>query len=150
MHDSDDQMDPAAALRLVRRSHEAAAVRAKAPRWYFPVTGALVGVQIASFQAPSPVTTMIGLFGTLASLLYYYRVTGVRLNGFTAGSLRARLIMISGVAVMMLFAVLALWLKRQPGTDAAITGVGVAAGLFFALAGLAWERVFRHDEGLRT
>lgn len=150
MNNGDDKLDPAVALGLVRRSHVAAAVRAKAPWWFYPVSGAMFGLQIASFQFSSPWLSLLGLIGGLGAMVYVQNVSGVRLNGSLAGSLRARLIWLSGPVGMVLAAAAALWFERQPGSESTITAVAVAVAMFIAVWGPVWERVFRRDESARA
>lgn len=150
MMNKDDRLDPGAALDMVRRSHAAAAARGKAPVWYYPVTGALLGVQMVSIVTSMPALSFIALLGIVAAFLRYQKVTGVRPNGLSAGSPRARMLMASMVLVIVSALALVVWLHQRPGSELAIGGVGVAVAIFVTIWGPAWERVFRRDEGSRV
>ena len=146
----EEAIDPAAALRLVRETRAAAAARVRAPNWYFPVMGALIGVQIASIASPKPGLSAVALCAIAVATLQYQKATGIWMNSLAAGSGRSRALMAGGVAVILTPVFLVLWLKRQGGLDAAIVGVGVAVGLFTIGWGKLWERVFVADEGRRS
>ena len=144
----EEAIDPAAALRLVRETRQAAAARTRAPAWYFPVMGALIGVQIGSIASPKPGLSAVALCAIVVATLQYRKATGIWMNSLAAGSGRSRALMAGGSAVILMSVFLVLWLKRLE-LDAAIVGVGVATGLFTIGWGKLWERVFVEDEGRR-
>lgn len=140
------ETDPAAALRLVRDTKRAAALRARAPAWYHPALGLVFVMLVGSME-----TERASFFGGVALCLLaaivvqYQKVTGVWLNGFTAGGTRAKTIMAGFVGLIIVTMLAGLWLKYREGVDGAMIGAGLLTGLIATVSGFVWERAYVRD-----
>lgn len=140
--------DPAASLALVREARRSTAARAKAPSWYHPALGAVIGVLVASLESSRydfVSASAIFVIAILAAI--YQKRTGVWLNGFTAGGRRPRSIAWLGTLAAFAAIGLGLWLRFSLGIEGAMIWTGIGVGLFMAGLGLAWERAFLAEAG---
>ena len=122
------------------------AQRAKAPTWYHPALGLLIGGLIAVQGQPTPV--MLGFYAAyiagLALLMRAYkRHTGLWINGYRAG--RTRWVAIGLAALGMLGALISVWLLRERGLTQAPLVFGAIVAIIVTVGGFVWEAAYRAD-----
>ncbi len=122
------------------------AQRAKAPTWYHPALGLLIGGLIAVQGQPTPV--MLGFYAAyiagLALLMRAYkRHTGLWINGYRAG--RTRWVAIGLAALGMLGALISVWLLRERGLTQAPLVFGAIVAVIVTVGGFVWEAAYRAD-----
>ena len=144
----EEEQDPGAALALVRETRRAAAERVRAPAWYHPAVGAVIGIMIGSLES-SRNTGLVAIALSILALLmvHYQKHTGTWVNGFTAGGPRSRRMMWGGMALIFGVTAVAAWLKFARGVDGVMIAAGIAVALFATWLGFAWERRFREEAG---
>ncbi|MCY1645686.1 hypothetical protein OVA11_00975 [Caulobacter sp. SL161] len=137
------------ALRMlaeVQAAGEDLARRARAPVWYHPALGLLMGGLIA--VQTQPLLLVFGYYalfvlGLLLLVRAYKRHTGLWINGYRAGRTRwVALIMVALVALAMLLAV---WLVRERGLTLAPLVFGALVAVLVAMGGQIWQAAFRAD-----
>lgn len=122
------------------------AERAKAPTWYHPALGLLMGGLIAvQGQAIPLMAAYYAVFvaGLLLLVRAYKRHTGMWINGYRAG--RTRWVAIGLALLASLAGLIAIWLKRERGLDLAPPVFGAIAAIIVTIGGFVWEAAFRRD-----
>ena len=122
------------------------AERAKAPTWYHPALGLLVGGVVAVQGQSIPlVVAYYGVFvaGLLLLVRAYKRYTGMWINGYRAG--RTRWVAIGLAALTTLSMLIAVWLQRDRGLALAPLVFGGLLALIVTIGGFVWEAAFRAD-----
>jgi hypothetical protein len=122
------------------------AERAKAPTWYHPALGLLMGGMVAAQGLP-----IVGkiacylVFAAGLSLLMraYKRHTGMWINGYRAG--RTRWVAIGLAAIATLCMLIAVWLERERGLIYAPLAFGAIVAVIVTIGGFVWEAAFRAD-----
>ncbi len=142
-------IDPAQAARMlaeVEAANADLARRARAPVWYHPVLGVLMGGLVAVQGQSIPL--MIGFYlvfviGLALLVRAYKRHTGLWVSGYRAGRTRW---VAAGLAVLMGLSVLApAWLVRAHHMTAAPFVFGAFAAVVVTIGGFVWEAAFRRD-----
>jgi len=122
------------------------AERARAPAWYHPALGLLIG-GLCAVQA-APVAVMIGyyvvfLVGLLSLIRAYKRHTGMWIGGYRAG--RTRLVAVGLAVITTGLMLLSVWLFRERHETAAPLIFGGVIAVFVTIGGFVWEAAFRAD-----
>lgn len=122
------------------------AERAKAPTWYHPALGLLVGGLIAVQGQPIPV--MIGFYvlyaiGLVLLVRAYKRRTGMWVSGYRAG--RTRWVAVGLATLAMVAGLISIWLLRERGLTAAPLVFGAIVAVIVTIGGFVWEAAFRAD-----
>jgi hypothetical protein len=122
------------------------AERAKAPLWYHPALGLLVGALIAVQGQPTPILLAFyaAYIAGLALLVRAYkRHTGLWVSGYRAG--RTRWVALGLATLTMIGGVIAVWLLRERGLTAAPLIFGAIVAVIVTVGGFVWEAAFRAD-----
>lgn len=122
------------------------AERAKAPTWYHPALGLLIGGMVAVQGLPTAGKIAAYLvFAAGLSLLMraYKRHTGMWVNGYRAG--RTRWVAVGLAAITTLCVLMAVWLDRERGLTYAPLAFGAIAAVIVTIGGFVWEAAFRAD-----
>lgn len=122
------------------------AKRAKAPLWYHPALGLLIGALIAVQGQPTPI--LLAFYATyivgLALLVRAYkRHTGLWVSGYRAG--RTRWVALGLAALTTIGGVIAVWLLRERGLTSAPLVFGAIVAVIVTIGGFVWEAAFRAD-----
>lgn len=122
------------------------AERAKAPTWYHPALGLLMGGLVAMQGQSIPL--LIGYYvvfvaGLLLLVRAYKRHTGMWINGYRAG--RTRWVAIGLAALTTLSMLIAVWLQRERGLAVAPLVFGGLVAVIVTIGGFVWEAAFRSD-----
>lgn len=122
------------------------AQRAKAPTWYHPALGLLIGGLIA--VQGQPVQVMLGFYavyiaGLVLLMRAYKRHTGLWINGYRAG--RTRWVAFGLAGLGMLGAVISIWLVRERGLTQAPFVFGAIVAVIVTIGGFVWEAAYRAD-----
>ncbi len=140
---------PADAARMLAELEAAnadLARRARAPVWYHPALGLLVGAVVAVQGQAVPLALgayAVFAVGLLLLVKEYKRRTGLWVSGYRAG--RTRWIAV-GLAVMTSLAILgAALLAREHGLTAAPFILGAVVAAIVTAGGFVWEAAFRRD-----
>lgn len=138
--------DTARMLAEVQAANAELARRARAPVWYHPALGLLVGGLVAVQGAPLPfLGVYYAAFGIGLAMLVaaYTKRTGIWVNGYRSG--RTRMVAI-GLGVMITVIILgSTWLQRSAGMTWAPPVGGAIAAVITTAAGFLWEAAFRRD-----
>lgn len=137
------------ALRMlaeVQAANTAMAERAKAPIWYHPTLGVLMG-GMAAVQA-APIAWMLAyyvvfLVGLVLLVQGYKRKTGMWVYGYRAG--RTRIVAVSLAVVTGLLMLNSAWQFREHHVTWAPLVTGVVLAVLVTLAGFVWQAAFRAD-----
>jgi hypothetical protein len=137
------------ALRMlaeVQAANTQMAERAKAPVWYHPALGLLMGGLVAAQGQAIPV--MIGFYavflvGLTLLARAYQRHTGMWINGYRAG--RTRWVAVGLAALTTLCMFIAVWLQRERGLAFAPLIFGALVAVIVTIGGFVWEAAFRRD-----
>ncbi|KSB90964.1 hypothetical protein AS593_12480 [Caulobacter vibrioides] len=138
--------DAARMLAEVETANADLARRARAPLWYHPALGLLVGA-VAAVQGQA-IPLMLGVYavfvvGLLLLVKAYKRRTGLWVSGYRAG--RTRWVAV-GLAVVTALAVLgSALLAREHGLTAAPFVLGAVVAAIVTVGGFVWEAAFRRD-----
>lgn len=137
------------ALRMlaeVKTANAEMAERAKAPVWYHPALGLLMGGLVAVQGQPFAflIAYYIAFAAGLALLVRAYkRHTGLWINGYRAG--RTRWVAV-GLAVLSTIAMLiSVSLQREHGVALAPLAFGGIIAVIVTIGGFIWEAAFRAD-----
>lgn len=142
-------IDPAEAARIlaeVEAANADLARRARAPVWYHPALGLLLGGLVA-VQGQS-ILLIIGFYlvfviGLALLVRAYKRHTGMWVSGYRAG--RTRWVAV-GLAVLTALSIpLSAWLVREHALVAAPFIIGAVAAGVVTIGGFVWEAAFRRD-----
>jgi len=139
-------LDAARMLAEVEAANADLARRARAPVWYHPALGLLIGAVVAVQGQAVPL--MLGVYavfvvGLLLLVKAYKRRTGLWVSGYRAG--RTRWVAV-GLAVATALAVLgSALLVRERGLVAAPFVLGAVVAVIVTIGGFAWEAAFRRD-----
>lgn len=120
--------------------------RAKAPLWYHPALGLLVGALIAVQGQPTSILLAFyaAYIAGLALLVRAYkRHTGLWVSGYRAG--RTRWVALGLATLTMIGGVIAVWLLRERGLTAAPLIFGAIVAVIVTVGGFVWEAAFRAD-----
>jgi len=138
--------DAARMLAEVEAANIDLARRARAPVWYHPALGLLMGAVVAvQGQAVPLMLAVYAVFvvGLLLLVKAYKRRTGLWVSGYRAG--RTRWVAV-GLAVAAALAVLgSALLVRERGLVAAPFVLGAVIAAIVTAGGFAWEVAFRRD-----
>ena len=137
------------ALRMIAEVEAAnadLAGRAKAPVWYHPVLGLLIGGLIAVQSQSIPV--MLGFYvvyiaGLALLVRAYKRHTGLWISGYKAG--RTRWVAIGLAALVSVGWLISTWLVRERGLTLAPLVFGTIIAVIVTIGGFVWEAAFRAD-----
>lgn len=122
------------------------AKRAKAPLWYHPALGLLIGALIAVQGQPTPILLAFyaAYIAGLALLVRAYkRHTGLWISGYRAG--RTRWVALGLAALTTIGGVIAVWLLRERGLTSAPLVFGAIVAVIVTIGGVVWEAAFRAD-----
>ena len=140
--------DAREALRALQHDRVALAARVRAPWWYHPVLGAIVGAFIASpaVGSTSARSTLVtfGCVGLVFLMLAYRRATGFSVSGAAGPRSRAR--MLAVLAIVLLLFVCSMVLAAT-GNAPWVVATVLAAFVAVVVGGRGFERV--HGEELR-
>lgn len=137
------------ALRMlaeVEAANSDMAERAKAPTWYHPVFGLLMGglVAVQGQAVPAKLSYYVIFLIAIALLARAYkRHTGMWINGYRAG--RTRWVAVGLAALSTLSMLIAVWLQRERGLTAAPLVFGALIAVIVTIGGFVWEAAFRAD-----
>lgn len=137
------------ALRMlaeVEAANAALAERAKAPVWYHPALGLLMGGLIA--VQGQPISIMLAFYaayalGLVLLMRAYKRHTGLWINGYRAG--RTRWIAVGLAALSSVMGLISIWLFRERGLAVAPFIFGAIVAVIVTIGGFVWEAAFRAD-----
>ncbi|ATC26256.1 hypothetical protein EIB18_17925 [Caulobacter vibrioides] len=122
------------------------AERAKAPVWYHPALGLLIGALIAVQGQPTPILAAVYaacIAGMVVLVRAYKRHTGLWIGGYRAG--RTRWVALGLATLTMIGGVIAVWLLRERGLTAAPLIFGAIVAVIVTIGGFVWEAAFRAD-----
>ena len=122
------------------------AERARAPTWYHPVFGLLMGGLVAVQGQPIPamVAYYAVFLGGLALLVRAYkRHTGLWINGYRAG--RTRWVAVGLASIAVLCMLISVWLVRERGVAIAPLIFGGIVAAIVTAGGFVWQAAFRAD-----
>lgn len=122
------------------------AERAKAPTWYHPALGLLIGGLIAVQALPIPFMVafyVVYVAGLGLLVRAYKRHTGMWINGYRAG--RTRWVAVGLAALATLGGLISLWLVRERGLTLAPLAFGGLIAVIVTIGGFVWEAAFRAD-----
>lgn len=122
------------------------AKRAKAPLWYHPALGFLIGALIAVQGQPTPILLVFyaAYIAGLALLVRAYkRHTGLWVSGYRAG--RTRWVALGLATLATIGGVIAVWLLRERGLTSAPLIFGAIVAVIVTIGGFVWEAAFRAD-----
>ena len=122
------------------------AQRAKAPTWYHPALGLLMGglVAVQGQGIPAKIVYYAVFLAGLALLVRAYkRHTGLWINGYRAG--RTRWVAVGLATITTLCMLIAVWLERDRGLTTAPLIFGAIVAVLVTIAGFVWEAAFRAD-----
>ena len=146
LHDGGD--DAAAALRLIQETRRKTAIRMKAPAYYHPALGCIMGVIIASIEMHGDNYLLpIALCALVVLMHQYQKKTGVWTNGLTTGGRRSKRLMAGGLFALIAILFAGMLLNFHYGIDGAMIGAGILAALVATWLGYAWERAMLKDAG---
>lgn len=137
------------ALRMlaeVEAANSDLAERAKAPVWYHPALGLLVGGVVAAQGLPTVgkiAAYLVFAAGLFLLMRAYKRHTGLWINGYRAG--RTRWVAGSLALLATLGMLMAVWLQRERGLTAASMVFGALIAVIVTIGGFVWEAAFRAD-----
>lgn len=137
------------ALRMlaeVRAANADLAERAKAPTWYHPALGLLIGGMVA--VQGLPIVGKIAAYLVFAAGLFllicaYKRYTGLWINGYRAG--RTRWVAVGLATITTLCMLMAVWLERDRGLTYAPFAFGAIVAVLVTIGGFVWEAAYRRD-----
>ena len=138
--------DASRMLAEVQAANSEMAERAKAPVWYHPALGLLMG-GLAAVQA-APVAWQYGYFvvaglGVWLLVKAYIRKTGMWVNGYRAG--RTRIVAVSLATLTAATMLTSAWLFHSKHVTFAPLVAGVIVATIATVAGFVWEAAFRKD-----
>lgn len=122
------------------------AERAKAPTWYHPALGLLIGGMVAVQGLPIPFMVafyVVYVAGLGLLVRAYKRHTGMWINGYRAG--RTRWVAVGLAALATLGGLISLWLVRERGLTLAPLAFGGLIAVIVTIGGFVWEAAFRAD-----
>jgi len=122
------------------------AERAKAPTWYHPALGLLIGGLIGAQALPIPLMIafyVVYVVGLWLLVRAYKRHTGLWINGYRAG--RTRWVAIGLAAVASVGGLISIWLMRERGLTLAPLVFGALVAVIVTIGGFVWEAAFRAD-----
>jgi len=139
-------VDARIALQAATQSHEALAERARAPVWYNPALGLMMGGLTGAMAGPTwllLMTEVLFMAGVAVLVTAYRRKTGMWINGYRAG--RTRLVAVSMAAATLVIMCVGVWLKVERGLwQAPLVGAPIVAVLV-TVAGYVWQAAYRAD-----
>ncbi|NGM49336.1 hypothetical protein G5B46_06935 [Caulobacter sp. 602-2] len=142
-------IDPAEAARMLAKVEAVStdlARRARAPIWYHPALGLLMGGLVAVQGQSFPVLIgyyLIFLLGLALLVRAYKRHTGMWVSGYRAG--RTRWVAVGLAVLTALSLLLSAWLAREHALVAAPFVIGALAAGVVTIGGFVWEAAFRRD-----
>lgn len=122
------------------------AERAKAPIWYHPALGLLMGGLCAVQGAPTPI--MFGYYavfivGVILLVRAYVKRTGLWVSGYRAG--RTRWVAVGLATISTGLMLLSAWLLHVRKEALAPFVFGGLIALIVTIGGFVWEAAFRAD-----
>jgi len=139
------------ALAAIASANRQMAERAKAPAWYHPALGLLIGGLLAVQDLPLPwvfgyeILAVVGIGLLIAA---YRRHTGMWIPGYRAG--RTRWVAVGAAATFAAVFLACVWVSRTTG----VHGVCAVGGVFLAglvtVKGRLWEKAYRRDLGVES
>jgi hypothetical protein len=148
---SDMESDPTPRLALEQAALARATLadRARAPRWYHPALGLMVGGLIAAQAAPTSVSlAVLPIFcvGLVFLTQAYQRHTGMWISGMRKGRTRWVALATAGIGMALMLG--GIWLQRGLGIGWAPLAAGLVAAVLVTAAGFVWEAAYRADLGV--
>src|SRR5580700_2631095 len=137
---------PRLALEQAAVARAALADRARAPRWYHPALGLLVGGLVAAQAAPTAVSlAFLSIFcvGLVFLTQAYQRHTGMWISGMRKG--RTRWVALATAALTLILMLVSIFLQHGRGIGWAPLAAGVIAAVLVTAAGFVWEAAYRAD-----
>lgn len=137
------------ALRMlaeIRAANTTMAQRAKAPTWYHPVFGLLMGGLVAVQGQPIPLMIayyVVMVIGLALLVRAYRRHTGMWVNGYRAG--RTRWVAVGLAAITTVANLISVWLVRERGETLAPLVFGGLVAVIVTIGGFVWQAAFRAD-----
>jgi len=122
------------------------AERARAPTWYHPALGGLIGGLIAVQGQPIPVMLAfysVYVLGLVLLVRAYKRHTGLWVSGYRSG--RTRWVAIGLATLAAVGGLISIWLLRERGLTAAPPVFGAIVAVIVTIGGFVWEAAFRAD-----
>lgn len=122
------------------------AERAKAPTWYHPALGVLIGGLIGVQALPIPLVVAfyaVYVAGLWLLVRAYKRHTGMWVSGYRAG--RTRWVAVGLAALATLGGLISLWLVHERGLTLAPLVFGALVAVIVTIGGFVWEAAFRAD-----
>ena len=140
--------DAGMALRTIHETQAAAAARAKAPGWYHPTVGGILGVMIAALDMEDYTAVIAVACCALAvAISEAQERTGIWMTGLNGGRRSYGLITL---AVFVIVGGIGVgYAMKQRGVDGAMVVAGVAIGLFATWFGYRIERALLRDAQVR-
>jgi hypothetical protein len=141
-----NESDGARMLAEVETANAELAQRARAPLWYHPALGLLMGGLAAVAGQPTPVILAyeaVMLVGLWLLVQAYKRRTGMWVSGYRKG--RTRWVAFSLAAACAAVTILSLWLRRAHDIAWAPYVGGMVIFVLATAGGLLWEAAFRRD-----
>ncbi|PHY17981.1 hypothetical protein [Caulobacter sp. BP25] len=140
------EQDALRMLAEVEAANADMAERAKAPVWYHPALGLLIGGLIAVQGQPVPI--MLAFYaayivGLVLLVRAYKRHTGLWISGYRAG--RTRWVALGLAALAMVGGLISIWLVRERGLTLAPLVFGGLTAVIVTIGGFVWEAAFRAD-----
>ncbi len=142
-------IDPAEAARMlaeVEAANADLARRARAPVWYHPVLGLLLGGLVAVQGQSIPLMLgfyLVFLVGLALLVRAYKRHTGLWVSGYRAG--RTRWVAVGLAVLTALTLPASAWLVCAHDLTAAPFVLGAVAAVVVTIGGFVWEAAFRRD-----
>ena len=130
----------------VQAANAELAQRARAPLWYHPALGLLMGGFAAVAGQPTPVILAyeaVMAVGLWLLVQAYKRRTGMWVSGYRKG--RTRWVAISLATACAAVTILSLWLRRTHDVVWAPYVGGMVVFVLATVGGLVWEAAFRRD-----
>jgi hypothetical protein len=141
-----EELDPRAALALVRDARVRMAERAATPVWYAPLYGLFCGLLVAGAGLPQPWGLIQVAVALIAVGLLYHRwtqISGLVVNGYRAGATRVIAIALTFALVGLALGGLAL--REHMGLVWGPIACGIVGALIAAFASAAWDRAWREE-----
>jgi hypothetical protein len=142
----ESDQSPRLALEQAAHAHAILSQRARAPVWYHPALGLLVGGLVAAQAAPAGLSLFylpVFSLGLVLLVRTYQRRTGLWISGYRRG--RTRLVAVSAAALTLAIMLGGVYLRFEGGFVWAPLAAAPLAAALVTWAGFVWERAYRAD-----